>query len=234
MTFTPLTQPFLREKQQDLDFQDLQGLLRINAKIGKISIFSGFYTRIDQVFIVWGLICGVMFVCAQFLAVSWQIQAIIWSTLSAVGTLGMILLTWFWVRVESLRWLVYSWVLLMLSGVVLTDLGIFWGWAQILINLCPMWLSLCTLGYIITALAVRSRAFLIMAIVHLLGIAILPLFPGWQFLSTGLVMSVSLLLLAEMQWDMRPPVEYSVLSIEQKEFNREQQQRRLLSLQKNI
>lgn len=234
MTFIPLTQPLLREKQQDLDFQDLQGLLRINAKIGKITVLSGFYTRIDQVFIVWGLICGAMFISAQFLAVGWQTQAIIWSALSAIGTLGMMLLTWFWVSVERLRWLVYSWVFLMLSGVVLTDLGIFLGWAQVLINLCPMWLILCALGYIITAVAVRSRAFLFMAIVHLLGIAILPLFPSWQFLTTGLVMSVSLLLLAEMQWDMRSPIEYSLLSAEQKQFNQKQQQQRLLSLQKNI
>ncbi len=234
MTFIPLTQPLLREKQQDLDFQDLQGLLRINAKIGKITIFSGFYTRIDQVFILWGLICGAIFISAQFLALSWQTQAIIWSTFSAFGTLGMMLLTWFWVSVERLRWLVYSWFVLMFGGIVITDLGIFLGWAQVLINLCPMWLSLCALGYMITALAVRSRAFLLMAILHLLGIGILPLFSGWQFLSTGLVMSVSLLLLAEMQWDMRPPIEYSLLSAEQKQFNREQQQQRLLSLQKNI
>lgn len=234
MNLIPLTQPLLREKQQDLDFQDLQGLLRIDAKIGKITIFSGFYTRIDQVFIVWALICAVMFISAQFLLVSWQTQAIIWSTLSAIGTLGMTLLTWFWVGVERLRWLVYSWVLLMLSGVVLTDLGIFLGWAQVLINLCPMWLSLCALGYSITAAAVRSRAFVLMAIAHLLGIGILPLCPGWQFLGTGLVMSISLLLLAEMQWDMRPPIEYSLLSPEHKQFNREQQQQRLLSLQKNI
>ena len=234
MTFIPLTEPLLREKQQDLDFQDLQGLLRINAKIGKRTILSRFYTRIDQVFIIWGFICGVMFISAQFLPFSWQTQAIIWSALSVIGTLGMTSLTWFWVSVERLRPLVYSWVILMLSGVVLTDLGIFFSWAQVLINLCPMWLSLCTLGYTITAIAVRSRAFFLMAIVHLLGIAILPLCAGWQFLSTGLVMSISLLLLAEMQWDMRPPTEYSFLSVEQKQFNREQQQRRLLSLQKNI
>ena len=234
MTFIPLTQSLLREKQQDLDFQDLQGLLRINAKIGKITILSRFYTRIDQVFIVWGWICGVIFISAQFLTVSWQTQAIVWSTLSAIGTLGMTLLAWFWVSIERLRPLVYSWVILMLSGVVLTDLGIFFGWVQVLINLCPMWLSLCTLGYIITAVAVRSRAFFLIAIVHLLGIAILPLCAGWQFLSTGLVMSISLLLLAEMQWDMRPPIEYSFLSVEQKQFNQEQQQQRLLSLQKNI
>ena len=234
MTFIPLTQPLLRKKQQDLDFQDLQGLLRINAKIGKITIFSGFYTRIDQVFIVWGSICALMFISAQFLPLSWQTQAIIWSTLSAIGTLGMTLLTWFWVGVERLRWLVYSWVLLMLSGVLITDLGIFLGWAQVLINLCPMWLSLCTAGYIITAIAVRSRAFFLMAIAHLLGIGILPLCSGWQFLSTGLVMSISLLILAEMQWDMRPPIEYSVLSPKQKQFNQKQQQQRLLSLQKNI
>jgi len=44
MTFLPLSQPLLRDKQEDLDIQDLQGLLRLNLKLGKFNLWSGFYT----------------------------------------------------------------------------------------------------------------------------------------------------------------------------------------------
>jgi hypothetical protein len=231
MTVFPFSQPLLREKQEELDYQDLQGLLKLNLKIGNIRLFSGFYTRIDQVFILWGLISAIIFFLAQFLPISWYTQAIFWSVLTLVGTIGMVVLTWFWVSVERLRWLVYCWVTLMLGGVTLTDLGIFLGWGEILMRLCPLWLALSAIGYICTALALRSRTFFLMAAIHLLGIAILPGCGSWQFLATGVVMAISLLLLAQLQWDMRPPIDYDVLTTEQKQFNQQQQQRRQLELQ---
>jgi len=222
MTFLTLSQPFLRDKQEDLDYQDLQGIWRISGKIGNIRLISGFYTRIDQVFIVWGLICAGIFITAQFLPISWTTQAILWTTLTAIGSATMIAFTWFWVSVERLRWLIYSWVILMLGGVVLTDLGIFLGWGQVLMRLCPLWLGLSAVGYLVTAWAVKSRTFLITAAIHLLGIMLLPYCGGKQFLITGLVMGISLLLLAELQWEMRPPINYDVLTPEQKEFNNQQ------------
>ncbi|MEO1187266.1 MAG: hypothetical protein AAFX46_22525, partial [Cyanobacteria bacterium J06636_27] len=106
MTFLTLSQPFLRDKQKDLDYQDLQGIWRISGKIGNIRVISGFYTRIDQVFIVWGLICAGIFITAQFLPISWTTQAVLWTTLTVSGSAIMIAFTWFWVSVERLRWLI--------------------------------------------------------------------------------------------------------------------------------
>ncbi len=230
MTFSTSSQPLLRDKQKDLDYQDLQGIWRINGKIGNIRLISGFYTRIDQVFIVWGLICTGIFSTAQFLPISWAKQAILWTTLTVIGMAIMVGFTWFWVSVERLRWLIYAWVTLMLSGVILTDLGIFLGWGQILINLCPLWLGLSAIGYVITAWGVKSRTFLITATIHILGILLLSYCGGKQFLVTGLVMGMSLILLAELQWEMRPPINYNILTTEQKEFNKKQNQIRQLTL----
>ncbi|NJL78487.1 MAG: hypothetical protein HC836_11510 [Richelia sp. RM2_1_2] len=228
MTFLTLSQPLLRDKQEDLDYQDLQGIWRISGKIGNIRLISGFYTRIDQVFIIWGLICTGIFTTAQFLPVSWATQAILWTTLTVIGSAMMIAFTWFWVSVERLRWLIYAWIILILSGVVLTDAGIFLGWGEVLMRLCPLWLGLSAVGYMITAWAVKSRTFVITAAIHLFGILLLPYCGGKQFLATGLVMGMSLLLLAELQWEMRPPINYDVLTPEQKEFNKQQNLRRQL------
>jgi hypothetical protein len=53
---------------------------------------------------------------------------------------------------------------------------------------------------------------------------------GWQFLSTGIVMAASLLMFAGVQWDMRPPIEYNLLTGEQKQFNEKQYQLRQVPL----
>ncbi|TBR61496.1 hypothetical protein BLD44_008920 [Mastigocladus laminosus UU774] len=228
MTFLPLSQPLLREKQEELDIQDLEGLLRLDWKFGKFSLWSGFYTRIDQVFILWGLICAGIFLTAQFLPVSWYTQAILWSVLTFVASISMIVLTWFWVSVERLRWLLYGWVILMVAGVTLTDLGIFCGWGTVLMHLCPLWLTISAAGYLLTAWGVRSRTFLIMAIIHLTSIAVLPLCSGWQFFATGIVMAASLLVLAEWQWDMHQALkDYAILTPEQKLFNQQQHELRM-------
>jgi hypothetical protein len=226
MTFFNPTEPIIRSKQEALDFQDRQGLLCLNLKIGNSTLFSTFYTRIDQVFVLWGLITASIFISAQFLPLSWVIQAGYWSALTLVGTVGMVALTHFWVKVERLRWVLYCWVLLMLAGVVLTDLSIFLSWGQILMRLCPMWLGLSAVGYFCTGIGMRSRAFILASVVHLLGIACLPYVGGWQFLTTGVVMAANLLMFSLVQWDMRPPIEYNLLTLEQKRFNEEQYQLR--------
>ena len=90
-------------------------------------------------------------------------------------------------------------------------------------HLCDMWLILSAVGYMATAIGLRSRAFVISGLFHLLGIAILPYFMGWQFVITGLIMTLNLLVFAETQWDMRPPTDnYNLLTEEQKIFNQEQ------------
>ena len=229
MNLSSLAQPLLKEKQEELDIQDLQGLWRIDWRIDRITLYSGIYTRVDQVFILWGLIVGVMFATAQFLPISWTTQAIWWSGLTVVGAIAMMSITWFWAGVERLRWVVCGWAILVVTGVVLTDLGIFLGWGEILIHLCPIWLSLGAIGYLFTGIGLRSRALFLAGCLHLFSIVLLPYIGGWQFLTTGAVMSCSLLLLAQLQWDMRSPINYSNLTPEQKQFNQQQYQLRQLS-----
>jgi hypothetical protein len=223
MSLFNLSQSILRPKQKALDFQDRQGLLQFSLRIKNKTLFSSIYTRIDQVFVVWGLISAIIFITAQFAPISWIDQAIAWSVLTVVGTVIMSILAYFWVRVERLRWVLYSWILLMLAGVAITDLAIFCGWGPVLMRLSHLWLGLSAIGYICTAIGLRSRAFIVAAIIHLTGIVVLPYFLGWQFLATGLIMAANLLIFAETQWDMRPPIDnYALLTQEQKEFNRQQ------------
>jgi hypothetical protein len=229
MTFFNAAEPVLRRKQENLDFQDRVGLHRIQWQIGEFTVLSRLYTRIDQVFVLWGLVTATIFSVAQFCPISWMTQAVFWTILTLLGTVGMVVLSWFWVTAERLRWVVYCWAGLMLLGVTLTDLGIFAGWWPILLYLCPLWLGLSALGYFCTGVGLRSRTFLLAGLFHLLGIAALSYVAGWQFLTTGLVMTCSLLFLSEVQWDMRPPIEY-LLSAEQRKFNQEQHRLRQLVL----
>lgn len=230
MNFFNPTEPIIRTKQEHLDFQDRQGMLHFHISVGDKTLISGFYTRIDQVFVIWGLICATIFVTAQFSPISWLIQAAFWSVLTLIGTVSMVVLTYFWVKVERLKWLLYGWILLMVSGVVVTDLSIFLGWGDILMYLCPMWLGLSAFGYFCTGLGMRSRAFILAGIVHLLAIIFLPYVGGLQFITTGLVMAANLLMFAEVQWDMRPPINYNLLTREQKRFNEEQYKLRQAAL----
>lgn len=222
MTFFNVSEPLLQRKQKELDFQDLKGLWRIDWRVGDVVVLSRFYTRIDQIFVIWGFITAIIFATAQFFPISWATQAIIWTGFTLVGTILMIAFAWFWVSVERLRWVIYVWAGLMLLGVGLTDLGIFGGWWQILTYLCPLWLAISALGYLLTGIGMRSRTFVITALIHLVGIAVLPYAPSWQFLTTGLVMAGSLLFLSEVQWDMRPPIEFAVLTETQRQFNHQQ------------
>ncbi|MBZ8182156.1 hypothetical protein [Oscillatoria salina] len=227
MTFFNSAEPIFRRKQKELDFQDLQGLLRLQLRLKNTTFLSLSYTRIDQVFVLWGLVSATIFITAQFAPISWITQAIWWTILTIIGTGMTIALTDFWVKVERLRWVLYTWVVLMLVGVGITDLGIFLGWGLVLMNLCNLWLGLCAVGYFCTGFGMRSRAFLLSGSLQLLGIAILPYFLGWQFVATGIIMAANLLIFAETQWDMRPPIQdYDLLTPEQKQFNQNQYQLR--------
>jgi len=222
MTIFQSTEPIVRIKQQHLDVQDLTGLLKVNWKIGNYTLHSGLYTRIDQVFLLWGLISLIIFITAQFFPISWIDQAYYWSGLTLIATIGMIFLTYYWVRIEQVTWLIYCWALLMLIGVGLTNLGIFCGWSQILANLCPLWLMVCALGYLATGIALQSRSFALAGLLHCLAIPLLSYLIGWQFLATGIILAGTLLFFAEVQWDMRSPIESPLLTVEQLAFNREQ------------
>ena len=226
LTLFNLSVPILRIKQKEVDIQDLCGLLRIHWRVGSKTLIDNIYTRIDQVFIIWAVITAGIFFTAQFCPISWQLQAIVWSILTVMGTAGMICLTHFWVVVEQLRWVTRLWSGLMLLGLAITNVGIFGGVPIILMNLCPLWLVLSAVGYIVMGWGMYSRTFILMGFFHLLGMMILPHVLGWQFLTTGLIMAGSLLVLSELQWDMRPPIESRVLNSEQIEFNRIQHQLR--------
>ncbi len=201
MSFFNQSVPPLRRKQVTIDIHDREGLWLVNWRIGNIKLYSNFYTRVDQAFIIWGLLLIPMFATAQFMPVSWNLQATIWSILSIIGTTVMVSWTSYWVKRRHVSWVLYCWVVLMLFGVILTDLGIFLGWGKILSNLCPLWLGLSALGYLCTGLGVRSRTLIFAGILHLLGIVILPYIGGWQFLTTGVLMALCLLMLAEFEWD---------------------------------
>jgi hypothetical protein len=201
MTFFNPNAPLLCRKPGALDFPEVPGLWRFHWQIGNFTLFSRFYTRLDQACIVWGLISTVIFAIAQFFPISWVTQAIWWSVLSVIGTVAMIALTPSWLRVEGLGWILDSWIFLMLLGVVITDLGIFLNWGTVLMYLCPLWLGLVAIGYVCTGVGMRSRTLILMGLVHLLSIGILPYVGSWQFLTTGIIMGGSVLLLAEFQWD---------------------------------
>ena len=227
MSFFNHNQPILRWKQEAVDIQDHQGLLVFKLSRHNQTLITNIYTRVDQSFGVWGLVSALIFMTAQFTTISWTMQAVCWSILTVTGVVAMFSLTHFWVKVERVQWVVAWWSMLMISGVVLTDLGIWGGWGQILMYLCHLWLGLSALGYLVTGLGLRSRALLIAATIHLIGLVALPYFIGWQFLLTGLVMTANLLFLAQVQWDMRPPLgNDNVLSEEQKQFNQQQHQLR--------
>ena len=227
MNLLDYSQPVLRRKQKELDYQDLQGLLRLYLKIAGKTIFTGIYTRIDQVFVVWGLISATIFMTAQFAPISWITQAIVWSVVTVIGSIVMSALTYFWVKVERVQWVLYTWIILMLGGVILTNCGIFLGWGQVLMHLSHLWLGLCAIGYLMTGWGLNSRALFFAGLFHLLGIGLLPYVMGWQFLTTGIIMVANLFILAETQWDMRPPIRnYNLLSEEQIQFNRQQHQLR--------
>ena len=206
MTFFNYSVPPLRRKQINIAVQDLEGLWHVQFPLGKDRFYSKFYTCLDRACLLWSLLLIPIFGTAQFFSVSWMLQAGLWSTLSLVGTAAMVSWTYYWVKIERLTWVLYGWVILMLLALLLTDLAIFLSWGKVLANLCPLWLGMSGIGYFWTGWAVRSRAILATSLFHVLGILILPYTGGWYFLFTGAVMVFSLLVLAELQWDMRQPI----------------------------
>ncbi len=227
MTFFNSREPLLRRKQIHLDIQDLQGLIQWRLTLKQRTLVSWLYTRIDQVFLLWGWITAVIFLTPHFFpAMSWGRQAIWWSMVTFLGIAAMNSLAWFWVRIEHFRWLIYLWSSLMAVGLGLTDYGIVSGSGFILAHLCTLWLALCALGYGVMGVGMKSRTFLLVALLHVVIIPVIPLMIGHQFLVTAATISGSLFLLAEVQWDMRPPITSPALTADQQAFNREQWRRR--------
>jgi hypothetical protein len=226
MAFFNSGEPMLRRKQRALDVQDLCGLWRWRWCLGKYTVLDTHFTRIDQVFLLWAAITGGIFFTAQWVPMSWSVQILLWSGLTGVGLSLMSHLVWFWVQVEQLRWLVYSWTGLMLVGLAVTAHGVFNGNPWVLSHLCELWLGVCALGYGVMGVGMRSQSFLLAALVHGVTVPFLGWLAGWQFFTTGWVMSGCLMLFACVQWDMRAPVAPARLSEAEKVFNRHQAQLR--------
>jgi len=148
---------------------------------------------------------------AQFLPLSWTIQAGLATGLTGIGSLAMAWLAWRYTHLDQLAWILYTWLVLMVVGTVLTDLSVWNGWGTLLIRLCPLWLGLCGIGYFVTALGMRSRLILLYSALHFGAIALLPFFLPYQLLLTGTVISGSVILLAELQWDSNGVCDYQSL-----------------------
>lgn len=231
MTIGFSDEPLLRSKQHDLDVQDLRGAWHVRHSFLGYA-FSSIYTRVDQVFGLWGGLALLMFASAQILHLDWQQLALAWSGLTIIGVVSMIAIVHFWARVEQLMWLVYGWAALVLVGMLITDWAVFGYGGLVLLNLCPLWLGLCTIGHGLTGWGIRSRTFLGLMVMHAVAMVTVTHLGAWQYVVTGLIIGGSMLLLTQLQWDMRPPIEYAVLDEQQREFNR--QQRVLRSLTANV
>lgn len=193
--------PILTRKPSAFGIADLPGLWRVHWQLGDRTLVSTFYTQHDQACMLWGLISAAIFGIAQFLPVDWMMQAMFASLLTGMGVLGMVCLTQNWVRVEQLEWVLYTWAALMVVGLLVTDLSLFFHWGQVVIHLCSLWLGLTAIGYGCTAVGMRSRTFFLMGCIHLLGMLLLPYVGAWQCMATGIVIGGSTLLIAELQWD---------------------------------
>lgn len=206
MAFFDLASPMLQAKPRNLDLASLglSRILYIRWRLGNLTLLSRLYTPVDQSLLLWGAVSALIFTVAQFSTLDWLTQANLDMALTAFGTIAMLYLSQDWGQREGILWIGWVWAVLMGAGVALTNLAILNTWSVVLLNLCPLWLGLCAVGYGITGWGLRSRAMFLTGAVHGGAIGLLPWCAPWQFLVTGLVMGCSLWILAELRWDMRP------------------------------
>jgi hypothetical protein len=207
MPFFKPEQPILQKKLLSTNPQQLTLMKSLTIKPLEIINLSGIYTCVDQAMAIWGVIAAIIFMTAQFSAINWTTQAIFSSIITLVALVAMITLTHTWTVLEKISWLLYSWVFLMLVGILITDCAIAYHWGFMLSHLCELWLILSSIGYLLTGWGMRSRAFFIATIIYGITVLILPYVSGWQFGVTGLVMMSNLLIFAEARWDMLLPRE---------------------------
>ena len=161
------------------------------------------FTYIDQAFILWGVASVAIFFIAQFSLLSWATQAVVDAAITGACIASTSSLTWKIAKEENLRWVVFLWAVLMAGGMALTAYGIFCGVGSILINLCPIWLGLCALGYTVMGMKMWSYSFTAAAIIHGIGIFSVSFVPSWQFLASGLIIALTLFFFSVVPWDMR-------------------------------
>lgn len=201
MSFFNFDLPICVRKKSAFDIQDLPGLWRIHWQIGDFTLLSSYYTRHDQACLFWGLLSSVIFATVQFLPISWLTQAIYLTGLTFVGVVVMVGLTLCLLAEIQFAQVLWCWILLMLIGILITDLSVFLGWGYILANMCPLWLVLSGIGYFLTGIGLRSRMFMLLSLIHFAAIWVLPLVGVWQPLTTGFVISTCVFSIAELQWD---------------------------------
>jgi len=221
MRFFKPHQPILQTKQLSLNPQQLTLMKCLIIKPLKTIHLCGIYTCIDQAMIIWGVVAAIIFMTAQFSPFNWVHQATFWSIITLIGVILMTVLTYSWTVLEKISWLLYTWIILMVVGIIITDCAIAYNWSFIVSHLCALWLILSGIGYGFTGWGMRSRAFFISSIIHLSAIFILPYFISWQFFITGIVMMSNLFIFSEVQWDMLLPRELREYS--EKNFHKKNQ-----------
>ncbi len=188
-------------KQRLVDPVDLHGVIKIQIGNPDNAFISTYLTRLDQALLTWSVATAAIFLVAQYTLLDWSTQAILWSVLSCIVIWLSGRLTWFWVTTRNQRWIFYSWSLLVIAGLGLTDYGILAGWGLILPHLCPLWLSISAFGYVITGLGIKAPALVLIGIIHVCTVPGLTFLPIHQFLLTGIIMSASLFFLATFHWE---------------------------------
>ena len=163
------------------------------------------FSAIDQAFLVWGAIALVIFSLAQFSPISWTTQAVLDAALTGVGIAKTSGLTWAIATEAKLRWVVLLWAMLMTAGSLVTVYGIFCSSALILLNLCPLWLGVCAMGYGAMAIGMKSHCFTAAFWVHLRAIVFLSHTANCQFFTSGLVIALTLFFFSIVPWDREEP-----------------------------
>ena len=203
MTSSDFRHPLETLRTYSLVMQDLGGLLEIHFR-RKIQTWPGFcFSFIDQAFLIWGGLTLIIFLTGQFSSVSWMTQAVFDAALTGAGIASTSGLTWALINDERLNWVIFLWAGLMTAGIVVTAYGIYGCVSVIMVSLCPLWMGLCALGYGAMAVGMRSHAFTAACLVHTLAITLLYHQPSWQYLTTGLVISLTLLFFSVIPWDMQ-------------------------------
>ncbi len=220
MTSFDLSEPLLPPYTETVGMQDLNGLLKAHVKQQKAAhpwlarllrfpwrSLNFSFSQLDQAFWIWGAIALAIFSLAQFSTLSWMTQSLLDAALTGIGIISTSKLTWRLACSERLKWVVCLWAVLMMVGMIATAYGIFCssspGAVLILLNLCPLWLGLCALGYLAMSIGLQSRCFGAASWVHGAAIAALSFDPHHQFLTTGLVMALTLFFFSVVPWDMR-------------------------------
>ena len=130
-------------------------------------------------------------------------QAVLDAALTGAGIAFTSGLNWALIDDARLRWVIFLWAGLMTLGMSVTAYGIYSSVSVLMVSLCPLWMGLCALGYGAMAVGMRSHAFTAACLVHALAIPMLSHQPSWQYLTTGLVISLTLLFFSVVPWDMQ-------------------------------